>query len=340
MRIISRAPTRVDLAGGTVDIWPLYLFHEDAQTINFATTLYASCTIEPRGDKRIRLESSDLDLSEEFADLNELRKAARYKLSLPALLVRHFAPAGGFTLTTDSEAPAGAGIAGSSAMNIAACNALNALTGAGHSKEKLIGIAKNVEAQVIRVPTGDQDYYPATYGGVNAVRLGPGGVVREKLAVDTEALLRRVVLAYTRAPRQSGLNNWEVMKAHIDGDRRVIRNFNRIVEISRLLRQALEGHDWDEVGKLIRAEWNNRKKNAPGITTPFIERLVALAARHGGVAAKVCGAGGGGCVLFYVRDGANARVARVLAAEGARVLDTGISPTGVTVKRQAVGQRH
>jgi D-glycero-alpha-D-manno-heptose-7-phosphate kinase len=335
MRIISRAPTRVDLAGGTVDIWPLYLFHEDAQTINFATTLYATCTIEPRGGRRIRLESRDLNLSEEFANLDTLRQAARYRLSLPALLVRHFAPAGGFTLTTDSEAPAGAGIAGSSAMNIAACNALNALTGAGHSKEKLIGIAKNVEAQVIRVPTGDQDYYPATYGGVNAVRLGPGGVVREKLAVDTEALLRRVVLAYTRAPRQSGLNNWEVMKAHIDGDRRVIRNFNRIVEISRLLRQALEGHDWDEVGKLIRAEWNNRKKNAPGITTPFIERLVTLAARHGGVAAKVCGAGGGGCVLFYVRDGANERVARVLAAEGARVLHTGISPTGVTVEKQA-----
>ena len=335
MKIISRAPTRVDLAGGTVDIWPLYLFHEDAQTINFATTLYATCTIEPRGGRRIRLESRDLDLSEEFADLNELRRAARYKLSLPALLVRHFAPAGGFTLTTDSEAPAGAGIAGSSAMNIAACNALNALTGAGHSKEKLIGIAKNVEAQVIRVPTGDQDYYPATYGGVNAVRLGPGGVVREKLAVDTEALLRRVVLAYTRAPRQSGLNNWEVMKAHIDGDRRVIRNFNRIVEISRLLRQALEGHDWDEVGRLIRAEWSNRKRNAPGITTPFIERLVALAARHGGMAAKVCGAGGGGCVLFYVRDGAKQRVAGALAAQGARVLDTGISPTGVTVEKQA-----
>jgi D-glycero-alpha-D-manno-heptose-7-phosphate kinase len=220
-------------------------------------------------------------------------------------------------------------------MNIAACNALNALTGAGHSKEKLIGIAKNVEAQVIRVPTGDQDYYPATYGGVNAVRLGPGGVVREKLAVDTGALLRRVVLAYTRAPRQSGINNWEVMKAHIDGDRRVLRSFDRIVEISRLLRQALEGHHWDEVGRLIRAEWSNRKKNAPGITTPFIERLVAVAARHGGVAAKVCGAGGGGCVLFYVRDGANERVARALAAEGARVLDTGISSTGVTVKKQA-----
>jgi len=335
MKIISRAPTRVDLAGGTVDIWPLYLFHEDAQTINFATTLYATCTIEPRGGKRIRLESRDLNLSEEFANLDTLRQAARYKLSLPALLVRHFAPAGGFTLTTDSEAPAGAGIAGSSAMNIAACSALNVLTRAGHSKEKLIGIAKNVEAQVIRVPTGDQDYYPATYGGVNAVRLGPGGVVREKLAVDTEVLLRRVVLAYTRAPRQSGLNNWEVMKAHIDGDRRVIRNFNRIVEISRLLRQALEGHDWDEVGRLIRAEWNNRKRNAPGITTPFIERLVALAARHGGMAAKVCGAGGGGCVLFYVRDGAKQRVAGALAAQGARVLDTGISPTGVTVEKLA-----
>jgi D-glycero-alpha-D-manno-heptose-7-phosphate kinase len=333
MKLTSRAPTRVDLAGGTVDIWPLYLFHEDPQTINFATTLYATCIIETRRDKRIRLESRDLKVAEEFAGFEELRKAPRYKLPLPALLVRFFAPPGGFNLITDSEAPAGAGIAGSSAMNIAACHALNQFTGAGHSKEKLIGIAKNVEAQVIRVPTGDQDYYPATYGGVNAVRLGPGGVVREKLAVDTGALLRRLVLAYTGAPRQSGINNWEVMKAHIDGDRRVIRNFQRITEIARLLRRALERQDWGELGRLIRAEWNNRKKNAPGITTPFIERLVAAASRHGAVAAKACGAGGGGCVLFYVQEGAKERVAQALTAAGARVLDTGISPHGVTVKK-------
>ncbi len=332
MKIVSRAPTRVDLAGGTLDIWPLYLFHEDSQTINFATTLYAGCTIVPRRDHRIHLESRDLSVRETFASIGQLIRSDTYKLPLVSRLIRFFVPIQGFTLTTDSEAPAGGGIAGSSALNIATCGALNQLTEAGFPKQKLLEIARNVEAQVIRVPTGDQDFYPATYGGVNAIRLTPGGVVREEIQVDRDALLRRVLLAYTGAPRESGINNWEVMKAHIDGNKRVIRNFDHIAEIARLLRKALESQDWEEVGRLIRAEWNNRKKNAPGITTPFMERLAKLAARHGGIAAKACGAGGGGCVLFYVQEGAKTRVARALMAAGARILSTGISPNGLTVK--------
>ncbi len=332
MKIISRAPTRVDMAGGTLDIWPLYLFHEDSQTINFATTLYASCVIESRSDRRVVLESTDLGLQEEFEDYDALARSKRYKLALPALLVRFFAPRQGLRLVTASEAPAGAGIAGSSAMNIATCAALSRFNGARHSKQELIQIAKNVEAQVIRVPTGDQDYYPATYGGVSAVRLSPGGVVREAIEIDTDALLRRVVLVYTGAPRQSGINNWEVIKLHIDGNRQVIRNFDKIAEIARDLRGALEKQDWAAVGRLIRAEWANRRKNAPGITTPFIDKLVAVASKNGGVAAKVCGAGGGGCVLFFVKEGSKERVSQALAAEGARVLDTGISKQGVTIK--------
>ena len=332
MKIVSRAPTRVDLAGGTLDIWPLYLFHEDAQTINFATTLYTSCVIEPRRDKRIHLQSHDLRLRETFASLGQLIKADRYKLPLLARLIRFFAPLQGLTMTTTSEAPAGAGIAGSSALNIATGGALNQWSRAGYPKRKLIEIARNVEAQVIGVPTGAQDYYPAAYGGVNAVRLTPSGVIRERIRVDAVALLRRIVLVYTGAPRQSGINNWEVMKAHIDGSKQVFRNFARIAEIARLLRRAMEQQEWEEVGRLIRAEWKHRKKNAPGITTPLIEHLTQVACRHGATAAKVCGAGGGGCVLFYVQDGAKQRVAQVLAAAGATVLPTGIAARGLTVR--------
>ncbi len=278
------------------------------------------------------LKSHDLGLGETFGNLAQVIKADRYKLPLLARLIRFFAPVQGLTLTTTSEAPAGAGIAGSSALNIAVCGALNQWTGAGFPKSKLVEIARNVEAQVIRVPTGDQDFYPATYGGVNAIRLTPGGVIRERVRVDSGALLRRLVLAYTGFPRESGINNWEVMKAHIDGDKRVIRNFTRIAEISRPLRWALERQDWEEVGRLIQAEWNHRKRNAPGITTPLIERLTRVASRHGATAAKVCGAGGGGCVLFYVEDGAKRRVAQALASHGGRILPVGISAHGLTVR--------
>src|SRR5258708_36403927 len=118
VRIESRAPTRIDLAGGTLDIWPLYLFHAGALTVNCAITRYASCVIEtaPETSRRIVLISRDTRRTESLPSFDALCRARRYKLPLLAHLVRHFRPSIGFALTTDSEAPAGAGIGGSSAM--------------------------------------------------------------------------------------------------------------------------------------------------------------------------------------------------------------------------------
>ena len=331
MRIAAKAPCRVDMAGGTIDIWPLYLFHTAPVTVNFAVDRYASCVLETRADARITLRSRDLNGFEEFRSLAALRAARRYKLPLAAHVVRYFAPATGLDLVTDSEAPAGAGISGSSTLIIALAAAFNKLTHAGHKLAKLREIAQNIEARIIRVPTGCQDYYPAMYGGVSAIELTEAGVVRMPVAVDPEDLNERLVLAYTGVPRNSGINNWEVMKAHIDGNRAVHRNFDHIAQIARAMRRALEKPDWDEAGRLLRQEWANRKKNAPGITTPLIDRLVQMTRRAGAVGAKVCGAGGGGCVFFLVERGAKPRVSEAIRKEGATVLPVRVARRGVRV---------
>src|SRR5215212_9307029 len=125
MKIFSKAPCRVDLAGGTLDIWPLYLYHTNAVTLNFAVDRYATCTLETRPDSRIVLRSRDLAAEESFADFEALRSAKRYKLSLLAYVVKFFAPPMGIELSTDCEAPAGAGISGSSTLIIAIASALN-----------------------------------------------------------------------------------------------------------------------------------------------------------------------------------------------------------------------
>src|SRR5271168_3070476 len=112
MIIESKAPTRVDLAGGTLDIWPLYLYHPGAVTVNFAIDRYTRCTVETHKGTEIHLRSRDLDVSESYASLGALTSAARHKHPLAALVVRFFAPQTGFSLETHSEAPAGAGISG------------------------------------------------------------------------------------------------------------------------------------------------------------------------------------------------------------------------------------
>ncbi len=332
MRVSAKAPCRVDLAGATLDIWPLYLFHDQVVTVNFAIDRYTSCEIETRDDSRIILRSRDLRREETFASFDDLYKARSYRLPLLARLVRFFAPSGGFVLESASEAPAGAGISGSSALMISVASALNQVTRRRYSLEKIREIAQNVEAQVIRVPTGSQDYYPAMYGGISAVEPGPAGIVRTSLPADTDSLDQRFVLAYTGVPRNSGINNWEVMKGHIDGNRAIHRNFDRIAGLATGMRRAVERNDWDEAGRLMREEWSARRKNAPGISTSLIDRLVSATRRAGSIGAKACGAGGGGCVVFLVEPGAKERVAGVIAAAGARVLDAKVARRGVRVR--------
>ena len=104
---------------------------------------------------------------------------------------------------------------------------------------------------MIRVPTGVQDYRPALYGGIAAIELGVEGVRRVALDVDPGELERRIVLAYTGAPRQSGTNNWAITKRHIDGDRHIFDCFERIRDTAAAMREALARADWDEVGRQI-----------------------------------------------------------------------------------------
>jgi D-glycero-alpha-D-manno-heptose-7-phosphate kinase len=332
---VARAACRVDLAGGTMDMWPLYLFHPGAVVVNLAVRVMTCCRILPTEGKGIELVSLDTGLADRFADMQALREARRYKHGLAVHLLRFFyadsEPASGLRMETHSESPAGAGISGSSALMIASATALARFTGRRLGREQIREIAQNVEAQLIGVPTGCQDYYPALYGGVNAVQLDVDGIHRQAIDCDAEELDRRLVLAYTGAPRKSGINNWEVFKRHIDGERRIFRNFERIGEIARAMRSAVEAGDWTETARLLREEWKLRRTNAPAIATPFIDELIALGRRHGALGAKVCGAGGGGCVLFMTEPEARGRVEQALASAGARLLPAKVARQGVRV---------
>jgi D-glycero-alpha-D-manno-heptose-7-phosphate kinase len=330
MRVEARAPARVDLAGGTVDIWPLYLFHPGAQTVNIAIRCYASCVIETRPDRRVNLVSQDQGIQESFEDLDDL---VRGKSQLPLVreLVLFFEPHRGLNIETTSQVPAGAGLGGSSALNIALCGGLARVTGKRVTRAQILEIAKNVEAIVIRVPTGWQDYFPALYGGANVVHLQRDGVKREKLPIFVSDIEKRFVLCYTGQPRDSAINNWEVMKSHIDGDEQVLRNFDQITTIASQMREALLTGDWKDVAELLALEWENRKQNFKGISTPTIETIIEQTRKRGTVAAKVCGAGGGGCVVLMVEPGTKPAVEDALTQLGGQIINFAVSRTGLEV---------
>ena len=333
MLIESSAPTRVDLAGGTIDIWPLYLFHPGAATVNFAISLRAHCRIETRNDDRIILESSDRQVGFEtsVSAIDDLAREER--LELISKLVHFYKPTRGFHLTTRSEAPAGAGLGGSSALAIACIGALNRLQGNRYDERRFITLVANIETTVIRVPAGFQDYYPAFYGSTSCIHFRADGIEREALDVQESILENRLVICYTGEPRLSGTNNWDILKRHIDGDQELFQLFEGIRDSALNMRAALLANDWERVSSIMSAAYPNRKRLSPGVTTPQMESLVAKALAHGAEAAKVCGAGGGGCIAFLCAEGRKEDVAHALAAEqGAEVLDWRVALEGLVVR--------
>jgi D-glycero-alpha-D-manno-heptose-7-phosphate kinase len=333
VNIESFAPTRVDLAGGTIDIWPLYLFHPGAMTVNFALSLLASVRIETRNDRRIILESRDRKVGFETT-LDRIDELAHdERLALVSKMVHFFRPHQGFHLIANSEAPAGAGISGSSALAIALIGALNRLVGDRYAPRKFITLAANIETTVIKVPAGFQDYFPAFHGSASCIHFRADGIEREQLDIDLDEIERRFVICYTGEPRNSGINNWDSFKRHIDGDADLFEIFERIRDAATKMRAALLANDWTGVANIMREAYPNRKRLAPGITTPQMDLLVEKALANGAEAAKVCGAGGGGCIAFLCSEGRKQELENALAAEeGAEVLNWKVSREGLVVR--------
>ena len=328
--IRSSAPTRIDLAGGTLDLWPLYLFFDNPPTLNAAINLYARVELRARRDRKIIIESRDLGKQATFKNLDAL--PARHPLILPIKLIQFYRPKSGLHLVTECQAPAGSGIGGSSALNIALNGALNRLTQRNYSREQMIDIAKNVETRVIDVPAGTQDYYSAMYGGAQSIRPGMVRLEPKRLPLDLKDLSRRFVLCYTGQPHHSGINNWSVYKKTIDGHAQTRKHLARIAEVSRQMETILIRGQLKPFAHWFNEEWKARKALAPGISTAAMDRMISAARRKGALAAKVCGAGGGGCVAFYTQPEKRAAVAEALQGQDGTILDFKFVARGLRVK--------
>ena len=304
---------------------------DNPPTLNAAIDLYASVELTVRRDKTIVLESRDLGHKAKFRNLTALPE--NHPLVLLIKLVRFYQPKTGLHMITDCQAPAGSGIGGSSALNIALNGALNRFTNKRYNREQMIDIAKNIETQVIDVPAGTQDYYSAMYGGVQSIQPGMVKTEPRHLPIDLKDLNRRFVLCYTGQPHHSGINNWSVYKKTIDGNAKTLKSLSRIAEVTRGMEKQLTQGRLTRFEYWFNEEWKARKALAPGISTASMDRMILAAKKKGALAAKVCGAGGGGCVAFFVPPRKREDVIQVLQNNGGNVLDFKFVSRGLRVSR-------
>ncbi len=326
------APTRVDLAGGTLDIYPLYLFEEGSLTVNVAINLYSQVRIEKRRDKRIHIYSEDLGKEVKAKNFESLKYGT--ELDYLIRIIKFFAPSNmGLNITTRCQAPRGSGIGGSSSLALALSAGLNRLRSKKYSLKELIDIDTDLEVQSIGTPTGKQDYYAACYGGVNAIWYGVEKDWIEPLLKGEmiEKLEEHLILTFTGKSRRSSLTNWQAVRGYIDGRKSIVGRMKRIREATLNMRRALLKGDFKKAADALNAEWGARKGLAEGMVTPKIRRIMSVAKETGAWASKVCGAGGGGSIVTFAKPERRGKVIRAIKKVGGRVLDFKIARKGLEV---------
>ncbi len=333
--LLATAPTRIDLAGGTLDIWPLSVLVPGAVTVNLAVGLCARVRIEPlpagsKSGPRMEIVSRDRS-ARTVRKLPVDRSRVEGPLAMLIRLAASFDPNRSFRMICRADAPAGAGLGGSSTLGIAVAGALNRFTGARLGRERLLRRVLNLETVQLRVPTGAQDHLAALHGGLAAYYHTADGTRRRSIPVPP-GLRDRLVLAYTGLPRNSGASNWDMFRRYIDGERTTVRRLEAIARIAGEMADALAAGDLDEVGRLVGEEGRLRNRLAPSVATPEIRAAGAAAGRAGALGVKVCGAGGGGCIVALAAEGRREPVAGSLVEAGCRVLDAELGVRGLQVR--------
>lgn len=315
--VTARAWCRVDLAGGTLDIWPLGLLHAQARTVNVAVDLAATARFRRRsegfrvvqGASVVEAPTADaLARNPETALVGVIASA----LDLPP-----------FEVELASDSPRGGGLGASSAMAVALIAAAEEELGRPRSTpQRTAALARDLEARLMGLPTGNQDHYPALLGGALEIRPLPGGEVVRRLAVNLDALGESLLVVYSGTSHFSAGNNWQVVRRRLEGEPGITALFDGVAAVAAELVTALEAGDLPRVGELMSREWSYRRRFAEGISTPVLEDLFARALAQGAWGGKACGAGGGGCLAFLCPPDRKPAVAAELERAGGRVLPT------------------
>lgn len=337
MKITATSPTRVDLAGGTIDLWPINQTLDHKATVNVGIACEATVEVTETGTDQFEFYSEDLQkgFKGSFHEACLNKELPLFGLTLQAFWNQ---PHKGLKVKSQAKSPAGAGLGGSSCLTVTMGAAIWRARDIANDhfaldEYKLVETAQNIEARLIHAPTGCQDYWGAIRGNVNVITFPFTGPHIETFSVDHvgQELNDRMIACYSGVSRASAMNNWEIFKKIFDGDQDLLSKFNQIGVLAERCGQALkEGRVGDAIND-SEEEWMLRCQLWPGIETLETKALDRIAKDAGAQFTRVCGAGGGGVMAVLTPKGKKAEVCQALKLGGGTILDSGVSSRGLTI---------
>lgn len=349
MLIRARAPVRVDFAGGWTDV-ALFTADEPGVVINATINIYSYATArrlpdkeiesnaygyrhkESIEDRSIRIYSADFDVYQEAADIKQLEYDGNIDLAKAALRKTNIDY--GVEIITRSNAPAGSGLGTSASMGVALVGVLNSLNGNDYLPYELAEQASAIERHELGILGGKQDHYASAIGGFNFMEFS-GEEVRVfelPIALDTlYELEKNLVLCYTGKSRLSADIHQKVVNAFRSGDKETLKALKNLRQIAREMKSALLKGKLSDFAQLMSENWENQKRLHSSVSNSQIDELFDIALSRGALGGKACGAGGGGCLIFYSEPDREHLVRRNLENSGARIIDFDFISKGISI---------
>ncbi len=296
----SKSATRVDLAGGTLDLWPLSALVPNASTVNCSISCYTSVIFEQGHEMTIFVQSPDFKENFKFLGLNSFLKTKDIKLSLlqEAFSVLDNKKNGVGKWHIKSESPTGSGLGGSSSLLISILKVLFSVNKEDYTEKSIVEAARNIESKVLQTPAGIQDYFSPIKKGFNFIEYKTSGFIRSDMSKSLSYWKDCITIVDSQIKHHSGINNWNILKEYIDKDLKVENSLNKIARISIETKKAVESKNLSELSKCFKQELLARKEVSKFYVSSklnvFLEYLMTI---DKVLSLKICGAGGGGCVL-------------------------------------------
>jgi D-glycero-alpha-D-manno-heptose-7-phosphate kinase len=319
--IISKTPFRVSLAGGGSD-FPEYYRHRPGRVVSLALNRYMYVTVNRRFDDTIRVSYTRTEIVERLDDL-------KHDLIREAL--RMTGIRSGIEITTIADLPAGIGLGSSSALAVGVLHALYAYKGEWQAPDSLASRACQIEIETLGRPIGKQDQYIAAFGGMHEFQFNPDHTVRVHPMVCTKSTRRRLeqrLLLFFTGTVRSAASVLHEARGRLENGHDARTNVDELVDIAGDVRRCLISGRLDRIGSLLDRSWQTKKRMASGVSNRHLDGLYARAIRAGADGGKVSGAGGGGCLLLFVRPAVREKVRMSMTRAGLREVPLGIEPEG------------
>lgn len=243
----------------------------------------------------------------------------------------------GIRVSYHSDLPAGSGLGTSSALNVCWLSLVQSQTKPSQEyRERIAELAYQLE-EILGILGGKQDQYASAVGGFNYMTFGEKvEVERLNIAPDmVEELERRLVLCYTGKSRLSSNIHENVWGAFRRGAAETVNALYYLRNCAIRMRTVILEKKTEEFGDLIGESWKHQKALDPSVTNPQIDSLFDAAMAAGALNGKACGAGGGGCLLFFTERGKQNQVADAVSSEGARVIPFKFDFQGLQIEKEA-----